>query len=91
MIQITDTLRIVKKDDLNLAIEKLETVISRKTKEPTLQWVHKGWYGDLKSALKGIVNKQLFDLADTETTLNNLIFQIDEINNNINKIIKKEM
>lgn len=51
--------------------------------------MHKGWYGDLKSALKGIVNKQLFDLADTETTLNNLIFQIDEINNNINKIIKE--
>lgn len=89
MIQITDTLRIVKKDALNLAIEQLQTVKNTKTKENTLKWVHKGWYSNLKSALKGIVNKQLFDLVDTETTLNNLIFQIDEINNNINKIIKE--
>ena len=79
MIYITETLRIAPLDGLNLQLEELCEVRNKKTGETRKEWKWLGYYGDLRSALMGALNKQLFDLADGEIkkTLQTAIEEID--------------
>lgn len=91
MIQINDKLRIRKLDDRNIVVEQLKT-IEGKTKGLHDEWILFGYYGTLKSALKGCLDKQLFDTVNEELQLKDIISKIENVENNIKnmKIIEEE-
>lgn len=80
MIYINDKLRIRKLDDRNLQLEEYRKPSGKSgtIKENTEKWRWCGYYGDLKSALLGALTKQLFDSAENELTLKDIISRIDE-------------
>lgn len=55
MIQISDTVRIVRTDKYNLQIEEYRPVIEAKTKTKKYEWCRVGYYGNLKSAILGVI------------------------------------
>ena len=65
MIQINDKLRIVRVDDRNLVVENLRTITSEKLGAHE-EWCQCGYYGTLKSALLGCLDKQLLDFVDND-------------------------
>ena len=91
MIQINNKLRIRKLDDKNIVVEQLKT-IDGKTKGLHDEWILFGYYGTLKSALKGCLDKQLFDTVNEGLQLKDIITKIENAENNIKnmKIIGEE-
>ena len=87
MIYITDTVRISKVDENCLQIETYVPITSKKTRQTTMQWKWVGYYGDLRGALVGVLRKQLFNTADEEIRLNDLIERIDTATASILKAI----
>ena len=83
MIYITNTLRISKLDDNCLQLEGYKEVISKKHRTSIQKWCRIGYYGDIRSALVGAFKKQLFDTADEELQLKDLVERIDAAVNNI--------
>ena len=91
MIQINGKIRITRVDKLNLQLETLEEVTNPKTNEKRQEWKWKGYYGDLRSAIGGVLKHCLMSLADEEiTTLSELIERIDEIDKELKGAIKYE-
>ncbi len=88
MIYINEKLRISKCDNLNLQIEEYRKGINPKTKEEVWSWKWCGYYGDLKTALLGVLSKKLFDSVDEELTLKELVSKIDEARQEIINAIK---
>lgn len=82
MIYINDTLRITKVDELNLQLEHYRTYT---LKDGTVKhgWKRMGYYGDLKTALLGALNKELFDCANNEMTLKEVLTKIEKTRNEI--------
>ena len=78
MIYINDKLRIKKLDDRNLQLEEYREGKDTHKGKATTKWRLCGYYGDLKSALLGALTKQLFDSAENELTLKDIISRIDE-------------
>ena len=76
MIQINERTRIIKVDDNNLAIEELKT-ITNKQNESCQEWRRCGYYGSLRSALIGVLDKELFNCAEEDLTLQKLVNKID--------------
>lgn len=89
MIYITDTVRISKVDENCLQIETYVSVTSKKTRQTAMQWKWVGYYGDLRSALVGAFKKQLFDTADEELQLKDIIERIDAAVENIKNAHKE--
>ena len=90
MIQITDEIRIVRLDKLNLQLEVLGDVTNPQTKEVRKEWKPKGYYGDLKSAIGGVLKHCLMELATEEiSTLSELIERIDNIDKELKKAVVK--
>lgn len=83
MIQINNKLRIRRADDRNLVIEEFRDVTDPKAKTTNKQWCWCGWYGDLKTALLGVLHKQLFDSAEEELQIKDLIERIEKVENYI--------
>lgn len=83
MIQITEKLRIVKADDKNLALEELRDVTNKKSQTTNKQWCWCGYYGDLKTALIGVLHKVLFDSAEEELQIKDVIAKIESVENDI--------
>lgn len=83
MIQINNNIRIVRRDDKNLAIEKYDLVTNSKTNESHYEWRWVGYYGDVKSALLGVLKHSLLDGAEEELDIQGLIKKI--------KIIEQEI
>lgn len=83
MIQITEKLRIVKADDKNLVIEELRDVTSQKSQTTNKQWCWCGYYGDLKTALIGVLHKSLLDSAEEELQIKDVIEKIESLENDI--------
>ena len=77
MIQINNKLRIIKNDEKNLAIEELRTITSEK-KGSHEEWCWWGYYGSLKSALLGVLDKLLFDSAEEELTIKDIVRKIEQ-------------
>lgn len=84
MLQINDKVRIVRSDENNLQIEELRTVTSKKLGSHE-EWCWCGYYSTLKSALLGVLSKQLFDCIEEET---NLIDVINAITKAQDEIVK---
>lgn len=82
MLQINDKLRIVKLDERNLCIEQLKVVKSEK-KGDYEQWFCVGYYGNLETALQGILNKQLFDCIDEEIQIKDVLSKIEQVRQEI--------
>ena len=91
MIYISEKVRIVRLDGLNLQLEELAEVRNKKTGETRYEWKWHGYYGDLRSAFVGALNKQLFDLADGDIkkTLQTAVDEIDKCKANIAKALKE--
>lgn len=87
MLQINEKLRISKLDDKNLQIEQLKEVESKKLGKHK-EWCWCGYYSTLKSALLGVLTKQLFDSVDEQTTLIDTINTITKAENEISDAIK---
>lgn len=83
MIQITEKLRIVKADDKNLALEELKDVTNKKSQTTNKQWCWCGYYGDLKTALLGVLHKALLDSAEEELQVKDVIAKIEAVENDI--------
>ena len=92
MIYISEKLRIVRLDGLNLQLEELAEVRNKKTGETRYEWKWHGYYGDLRSAFVGALKKQLFDIADGETkkTLETAVAEIDKACKGIRTALKEK-
>lgn len=89
MIQITDKIRIKKLDKINLQLEILEPV-NKKDGTVAYEWKWNGYYGDLKSAIGGVLKHCLMELATEDiTTLSELIERIDNIDKELKKAVEK--
>jgi hypothetical protein len=88
MIQITDKIRITRLDKLNLQLEVLEPV-NKKDGTVAYEWKGNGYYGDLKSAIGGVLKHCLMELATEDiTSLSELIERIDNIDKELKGAIK---
>jgi len=88
MLQINDKLRIRKLDDNNLVIEVLKTINSEK-KGIHDEWRWYGYYGNLQTALSGVLKKLLFDSVEEELTIQTIINKIDDAEYKIIKAMKE--
>ena len=89
MIQITDKIRITKCDKINLQLEVLEPV-NKKDGTVAYEWKWNGYYGDLKSAIGGVLKHCLMELATEDIkTLSELIERIDTIDKELKKAVEK--
>lgn len=86
MIQITEKLRIRRADDRNLVIEEFRDVTDPKAKTTNKQWCWCGYYGDLKTALIGVLHKSLLDSAEEELQVKDVIKRIESVENDIKNI-----
>ena len=91
MIYISEKVRIVRLDGLNLQLKELAEVRNKKTGETRYEWKWHGYYGDLRSAFVGALNKQLFDIADGDIkkTLQTAVDEIDKARTQIEKSVKE--
>ena len=84
MLQINDKLRIRRTDDKNLVIEEYnDKIVNPKTKEITSGWKWCGYYGDLKTALNGVLKKELMDSVKEELQIKDIITRIEKVENDI--------
>ena len=91
MIKVSENIRIVRTDEKNLQIEEYRKVINKKTKEERYEWCWLGYYGDLRTAIGGVLKHCLMSLADEEiTTLSQLIERIDEVEKELKGRVKNE-
>ena len=89
MIQINDKIRITRLDKLNLQLEVLEPV-NKKDGTVAYEWKWNGYYGDLKSAIGGVLKYLLMELSNEEiTTLSELIERIDNIDKDLKKAVER--
>lgn len=89
MIQITDKIRITRLDKMNLQLETLEPV-NKKNGTIAYEWKWSGYYGDLKSAINGVLKHCLMELATEDiSTLSGLIERIDNIDKELKKAVEK--
>ena len=88
MIQITDKIRIKRLDKINLQLEVLEPV-NKKDGTVAYEWKWNGYYGDLKSAINGVLKHCLMELATEDIkTLSELIERIDNIDKELKKAVE---
>ena len=83
MIYINEKLRISKFDENNLQIEEYRKGINPKTKEEVWKWKWCGYYGDLKTALLGVLKYKLFECVEEELDLQEVLSKIEEARQNI--------
>jgi hypothetical protein len=91
MIQINDKIRIVRFDKLNIELQEYRKKVDPKTKTERYDWCRVGYYGDLKSAIGGMLKYCLMQLSTEEISdLSRLIERIDEIDKELKGAIKNE-
>lgn len=88
MIYINAKLRIKIFDDKNLELQENRVCDDAKSKTTVLKWVRLGYYGDLRSALMGALNRILFESAEDELSLKRVISAIDDARLSILKAIE---
>ena len=89
MIQINDKIRITKCDKLNLQLEVLEPV-NKKDGTVAYEWKWNGYYGDLKSAIGGVLKYCTMSLVDEDINdLKKLACLIEEIGEEVKKAVEK--
>lgn len=89
MIYINDKLRISKFDENNLQIEEYRKGINPKTKEEVWNWKWCGYYGDLNTALLGVLKKELFSCVDEKLDLKEVVSKIESARQSIINAVEK--
>lgn len=90
MIQINDKIRIVRFDKLNLELQEYRKKVDPKTKNERYDWCRVGYYGDLKSAIGGVLKHCLMELATEDIkTLSKLVERIDTIDKELKKAVER--
>lgn len=90
MIQINEKVRIAKHDALNLELQEYRKKVDPKTKNERWDWCWLGFYGDLKSAIGGVLKHCLMQLSTEEIkTLSELIERIDNIDKELKKAVER--
>ncbi len=91
MIYINENLRIKRLDRCSLALEEFRSPAAEnsRTRDKKPKWFVCGYYGDLKSALFGALNKQLFDCVENEIELCSVVEIIDKARKDIVKSLEK--
>ena len=90
MIQINEKIRIVRFDKLNLELQEYRKKVDPKTKNERYDWCRVGYYGDLKSAIGGVLKYCLMELSTEDiTTLSELIERIDNIDKELKKAVER--
>ena len=91
MIQINEKIRITRVDKLNLELQEYRKKVDPKTKTERYDWCRVGYYGDLKSAIGGVLKYCLMELTTEEiATLSELVERIDNIDKELKGVIKNE-
>lgn len=91
MIQINEKIRIVRFDKLNLELQEYRKKVDPKTKNERYDWCRVGFYGDLRSAIGGMLKYCLMQLSTEEIkTLSELVERIDNIDKELKGAIKNE-
>ena len=88
MIYINEKLRISKFDEHNLQLEEYRKGVNPKTKEEVWSWKWCGYYGDLRTACLGALSKIMFDYAEEELTLKEVLAKIDGAREQIEKAVR---
>lgn len=88
MIYINEKLRISKLDEYNLQLEEYRKGINPKTKEEVWSWKWCGYYGDLRTACLGALSKIMFDYAEEELPLKEVLAKIDLAREQIANAVK---
>ena len=89
MIQINDKIRITKCDKLNLQLEVLEPV-NKKDGTVAYEWKWNGYYGDLKSAIGGVLKYCTMSLVDEDINdLKKLACRIEEIGEELKMTVER--
>ena len=89
MIYINEKLRISKFDENNLQIEEYRRGINPKTKQEVWNWKWCGYYGDLKTALLGVLKNRLFASVDEELDVQEVLAKIEEARQSIITAVEK--
>ena len=89
MIQINEKIKIVRLDEKNLQLETLNPV-NKNDGTVAEEWIREGYYGDLKSAIGGVLKHCLMELATEDiSTLSELIERIDSIDKELKKAVER--
>jgi hypothetical protein len=88
MIYINEKLRISNFDERNLQLEEYRKGVNPKTKEEVWSWKWCGYYGDLRTACLGALSKIMFDYAEEELTLKEVLTKIDSAREQIEKAVQ---
>lgn len=68
ILQVSDTVRIIQSDRINVEVQRLETNYLPRKKEEVSNYQFKGFYSTVVAALKGIQHKELLvDYSDIKT------------------------
>lgn len=89
MIQINDKIRITRTDKYCLQVEELCEVTNKKTNETRKEWKWKGYFGDLKTAISGILRQYATSLVDEDIKgCQEILKRLDELKNEFSNEIK---
>ena len=91
MIKISERYRIKKPDPFNIVLEEYKEFESPFHKTKRMGWDRVGYFGSVKAVLSHIVDKELMELADTETELKDIIAKIDELKEQIQNLDLRKM
>lgn len=82
-----ETVRVLKVDDLNVTVERLEKSVNPTTKEVTEKWRNKGYYGTIRAALRSIVKNELLIKPEGVKGLLSYLNEVVESNDEVLKAI----
>ena len=85
-----DNVRIVEYDQLNVMVERYEEVHNPVSKESTMRWRFKGYYPNVKRALKGILDKCYLIDNEAVADAQKMLERIKELEKRLEKRVMKE-
>ena len=87
LIQI-DNIRISRRDKFNLVIERLETNLNNKTKEPVTSWNFVGYYSTLYQALSALVEKEYLINEKSISDIKDYLRQVEKSNSKVLEVLE---
>lgn len=92
MLQINDNIRIVRTDKHCLQIEEFRPVLDQKTKKLKQEWRWVGYYGNLKSALLGVIKHYGKELTEQDLKgWRSVVDKLEEIETKMTNLVKGEL
>ena len=92
MLQINDNIRIVKTDKHCIQIEEFRPVVDPKTKMSRNEWCWVGYYGDLKSAIRGVIRHYGKELTEQDLKgWKSVVDKLEEIEAKMAELVKEEL